>query len=47
MKGIQVSLDKETNSYQRVDYHKNENIRWGHLEILFSRTNDPEKLKFS
>jgi hypothetical protein len=47
MKGIQVCLDKGTDTHQREDYHKNANIGWGHLKILFSRTNDPEKLIFT
>jgi hypothetical protein len=46
MNGIQVCLDKWTDPYQRRNSHKNANIGWGHLKILFSRTNDPEKLRF-
>jgi hypothetical protein len=42
MKGIQVCLDKGTNSLRRGDNH-NANIGRGHLKILFARTNDPEK----
>jgi hypothetical protein len=50
MKGIQVVvvfffLDKGTYPHQRGDNHKNANIGCGYLKILFSRTNDPEKLK--
>jgi hypothetical protein len=45
MKGIQVCFDKETNPHQREDNHKNANIWWIHLKILFSRTNDSEKLR--
>jgi hypothetical protein len=34
--------------YQRGDNKKNANIGWpGDLKILFSRTNDPEKLKIT
>jgi hypothetical protein len=47
MKGNQVSLDKGTDPHQRGDNHKNAKIGWGHSQILFSRTNDPEKLKFT
>jgi hypothetical protein len=36
MKRIQVCLDKETNPHQRGDNHKNSNIGWVHLKILFS-----------
>jgi hypothetical protein len=47
IKGIQVCLDKGTDPHQRGDNNKNANIGWpGHLKI-FSRTNDPEKLKFT
>jgi hypothetical protein len=47
-KGIQVCLDKGTDTHQRGDNDKNANIGWpGHLKILFSRTNDPEKFKFT
>jgi hypothetical protein len=47
MKGNQVCLDNGTDPHQRGDNHKNANIGWGHSKILFSRTNDPEKLKFT
>jgi hypothetical protein len=47
MKGIQVCLDKGTDPHQWGDNHKNTNIEWGHLKILFSRINDLEKLIFT
>jgi hypothetical protein len=47
MKGIEVSIDKGTNPHQRGDNHKKANIGWGHLKILFSRTNDPGELRFT
>jgi hypothetical protein len=47
MKEIQVCLDKGTNPYQMEDNHKKWKYRLGHLKILFSRINDPEKLKFT
>jgi hypothetical protein len=46
MKGIQVCLVKGTVPHQRGDNHKNANIGWGYLKILFSRANDSEKLRF-
>jgi hypothetical protein len=49
IKGIQVCLEKGTGTHQRGDKSKNANtcIGWlGHLKILFSRTDDPEKLNF-
>jgi hypothetical protein len=46
-KGIKVCLDKGTDPHQKGDNHKNVNIGWGLLTILFSRTNDSEKLKFT
>jgi hypothetical protein len=47
MKEIQVCLDKGTDLHQREDNLKNVNIGWGHLKILFSRINDPERLIFT
>jgi hypothetical protein len=47
MKGIQGCLNKGTDPNQRGDNQKNANIGWNHLKILFSRTNDPEKLRFT
>jgi hypothetical protein len=47
MKGIQVSSDKGTYPHQRGDNHKNATIEWGQIKIFFSRTNDPEKLRFT
>jgi hypothetical protein len=47
MKENRVCLDKGTASRQRGDNHKNANIGWGHLEILFSRTNEPENFRFT
>jgi hypothetical protein len=47
MKGIEVYLHKGTNPHQRGDNHKNANIGWGHLKILLSRINKPEKLRFT
>jgi hypothetical protein len=44
VKAIQVCLDKGTDPRQRGDNHKNANIGKGHLKILFSRTNNLEKL---
>jgi hypothetical protein len=44
MKVIQVCLDKGKDLHQRGDNHKYANIGWGHLKILFSRTNDLGKL---
>jgi hypothetical protein len=35
MKGIQVCLDKRADCNQKGDDHKNANIGWGHLKILF------------
>jgi hypothetical protein len=46
MKGIQVYLDKEPGPHQRGDNNKNANIGWDQLKI-FSRTNNPEKLRFT
>jgi hypothetical protein len=46
IKGVQVSLDKGTDPHQRGYNNKNANIGWpGNLQILFSRTIDPEKFK--
>jgi hypothetical protein len=47
MKGIRVCLDKGTNHHQRGDNHKTANIGWNHLKILYARTNDSEKLRFT
>jgi hypothetical protein len=47
MKGNQVGLYNGTDSHQRGDNHKNENIGWSHSKILFLRTNNAEKLKFT
>jgi hypothetical protein len=46
MKRIQVCLNKGTDPHQRGDNRKNANVGWGHLKF-FSRTNDPEKLRFT
>jgi hypothetical protein len=46
VKGIQVCSSKGPNPLQRGDYHNNVKMGWGHLKILFFRTNGPEKLKF-
>jgi hypothetical protein len=45
MKGKQVCLDNGIDPHQRGDNHLNANIGWGHSKILFSRSNDLEKLK--
>jgi hypothetical protein len=29
------------------DNHKNAKIGWGHLKIIFSRTTEPEKFRFT
>jgi hypothetical protein len=47
MKGIQICLDKGIDPHQMGNNHKNTNIRLGHLKILLSQTNDPEKLRFT
>jgi hypothetical protein len=46
MRGIQVSLNKWPGPHQREDSQKTANIGYGHLKV-FSRTIDPEKLKFT
>jgi hypothetical protein len=48
IKGFQVCIYKGTVPHQRGDNNKNANIGWpGLLEILFSRTNNPGKLRFT
>jgi hypothetical protein len=47
IKAIQVNSNKGPGPHQQEDNHKNANIGWGHFKILSSRTNDPEKLKFT
>jgi hypothetical protein len=47
MKGIYVCLNKGPGPHPRGDNDKNANIVWGHLKILFTGTNDPEKLRFT
>jgi hypothetical protein len=48
IKGIQVCLEKGTDTHQKGDNNKNANIGLpGHLKVLFSRTDDPEKLIFT
>ena len=47
LKAIQVCLYIGTDPHQRGNNHKNANIGKGHLKILFSRTNNLEKLRFT
>jgi hypothetical protein len=47
IKEIQVCLEKGTDPHKRGDNNKNANIGWGNLKILFSRTNDSEKFRFT
>jgi hypothetical protein len=47
MKGIQVCSNKEQSHLRMGDNHKSAKIRWGHLNIFFSRTTRPEKLRFT
>jgi hypothetical protein len=47
VKAIHVCLDKGTDPHQRGDNYKHANIGKGHLKILFSRTNNLEKLRFT
>jgi hypothetical protein len=47
VKTIQVCLNKGTDPHQRGDNHRNAIIGKGHLEILFSKTNNLEKLRFT
>jgi hypothetical protein len=47
VKAIQGCLDKGTDPHERGDNHKNANIGKGHLKVLFSRTINLEKLRFT
>jgi hypothetical protein len=45
MKGIKNCSNKGPGPFQRGDNHKNTEIGWSQLKS-FSRTTDPEKLRF-
>jgi hypothetical protein len=47
VKGIKNSSNKGPGPLQRGDNYKNVKIRWVHGKILFSRTTEPEKLRFT
>jgi hypothetical protein len=47
VKRIQVCSNKGPGPLQRGDNHRNVRKGWDHLDILFLRTNKPEKLNFT